>query len=201
MYINNLWWSIILRGIKYGLKLKILLEFPFPHYASNPSINSFRCTQSCLPPACLPDSKRNYEQKRFPHTWLPSPYHYYSEERRVPSNQKYTQLNRACPANDNCREWHTFPSQASQIKPGCSGPSVTRMRVLLLLNTRSWFQYLRATMRLISQSSRCVIRHCSTICHTRTKTKHNYPPMLIKRWDMKALLFWRGGQSGLYMCV
>lgn len=152
-------------------------------------------------PACLPDSKRNYEQKRFPHTWLPSPYHYYSEERRVPSNQKYTRINRACPANDNCREWHTFPSQASQIKPGCSGPSVTCVRNVLLLNTRSWFQYLRATMRIISQSSRCVIRHCSTICHTRTKTKHNYPPMLIKKWDMKALLFWQGGQSGLYMCA
>ncbi len=112
-----------------------------------------------------------------------------------------TQLNRASPANDNHREWHTFPSWAIRIKPGGSGPSITCARILLLLNTRSWFQHLRATMRLISQSSWCVIRRCCTICHTRTKTKHNYPQVLLKNWDIKALLFWRGGQSGLYMCV
>ncbi len=139
-----------------------------------------------MSPICLPAGQQaQLRAGEIPHTWLPSPYHYYSEERSVPSNQKYTQLNRASPANDNHREWHTFPSWAIRIKPGGSGPSITCARILLLLNTRSWFQHLRATMRLISQSSWCVIRRCCTICHTRIEDKTQLPTSAFKELGYK----------------
>jgi len=103
--------------VNYPERDKNPAGIPFPHNASNPSINSFRCTPACLPFACLPAGQANaIKSRRVFHT-PDSPLLIItaSEERRVPSNQKYTRLNRACPANNNCRERHvSLSSQSNQ---------------------------------------------------------------------------------------